>query len=229
MKIGQVFFTILAVVLLSVLAVSGEDVGGGWAKVIESDGITGYIRATQTTNVNEIKAIGTVAAPVAVLEAVLRDDGARTQYSESCIEASRIQIPGLENTKDSYYSYHKIDMPWPFYDRDSVGRIDFMIDEKTGALFVRARATSTDFKVDDYTVRAPLAWAKWILTPQGKNKTVVLYQVIADPGGYLPTFLVNMYSQDLAVKTILGIRKMVKMDKYKDAKSVITTTPWIKE
>jgi hypothetical protein len=229
MRVWKIFFASLLVSLLSVTSASGNDSDGEWEKVDESDGIVGYVRYTSKTNVNEVKAVGVVDAPVAVIEAVLRDDAARTQYSESCIEASRIEIPGLESTKDSYYSYHRIAMPWPMYDRDAVGKIELMIDKATGALLVQTQNISTDFKSEDQdAVRAPLLEGKWVLTPIGKNKTEALYQVLADPGGYLPSFIVNMVSQDLAINTIAGIRKMVKKDKYKNVKTIMTTTPWVR-
>jgi hypothetical protein len=229
MRVWKIFFASLLVGLLSVISAFGNDSGGEWEKVDESDGIVGYVRYTSKTNVNEIKAVGVVDAPVAVIEAVLRDDAARTEYSESCIEASRVEIPGLESTKDTYYSYHRIAMPWPMYDRDAVGKIELMIDKATGALLVQTQNISTDFKTEDQdAVRAPLLTGKWVLTPIGKNKTEALYQVLADPGGYLPSFIVNMVSQDLAINTIAGIRKMVKKDKYKNVKTIMTTTPWVR-
>ena len=229
MRVWQISFAVLVVSLLFLSSASGESPNGEWEKIDEVDGITGYIRLTSESSVNEIKAMGVVDAPVAVIEAVLRDDAARTEYSESCIEASRVEIPGLESTKDSYYSYHRISMPWPLYDRDAVGKIELMIDRTTGALLVQTQNISTDFRTEDQdAVRAPVLAGKWVLTPLGENKTEALYQVLADPGGYLPSFIINMVSQDLAVNTILGIRKMVKKDKYKNVKTIITKTPWIR-
>jgi hypothetical protein len=140
MKIGKVSLTVLMLGLFSVSPGSGEDLNGEWEKIFESEGIIGYVRARQETNINEIKAIGAVDAPVAVLEAVLRDDGARKEYAEGCIAAFRVDIQGFENTKDRFCAYHKVDLPWPLYDRDSVGRIEFMFDETTGALLMQVRA-----------------------------------------------------------------------------------------
>ena len=45
----------------------------GWKKIGESDGIVGYTRPTTKSSVDEIKAVGIVDAPVAVIEAVIRD------------------------------------------------------------------------------------------------------------------------------------------------------------
>ena len=230
MRVWQTFFTALTIGLLlasSAIGAEEAEASSEWEKIAELDGITGYSRSTSRSGVYEIKAIGIMDASVAVIEAVLRDDAARTQYSEKCVEAGKVNLPGLKNTKDTYYVYHKIGMPWPFYDRHGVARAEYRIDEETGALLWQAQSVSANFRDEDwYVLKVPIVDAKWILTPVGENKTRAHYQILADPGGYVPTFVVNIMSEDLAVKTIAGIREMVKKDKYKTAKSVVTTTPW---
>jgi len=47
---------------------------------------------------------------------------------------------------------------------------------------------------------------------------------MSDPGGGLPAFLVSILSHDLGVKTIAGIRRMAKQEKYRQATAVTTTT-----
>lgn len=230
MRVILIYLTILIVGLFSTISPAlGEDLYGEWKEITELDGIIGYARSTSESSVYEIKAIGKVEAPVAVVEAVLRDEAAKPEYTYMCTEGSRVDIPGLKSTKDTYYSYHKVGMPWPFYDRDLVAKVEVRVDEATGALLIDIQSITTDFGTDDgYVVRAPMTRAKWILTPISANETEVLYQILTDPGGYLPAFLVNMFSSDMGVSTIAELRKMVKKDKYKNAKSIVTTTPWIR-
>ena len=229
MKRCPIYLPVLIFGLLCFSSVTGEDIYGEWEKVAESDGIIGYARTTSESSVNEIKAIGTVAASVAVIEAVLRDEAAKPDYTYMCTEGCRVDIPGLKSTRDTYYSYHKVGMPWPFYDRDLVAKVEVMIDEATGALLINIQSISSDFRTDDeYVVRTPITRAKWILTPISEDETEVLYQALADPGGYVPAFLINMFSHNMAISTIAELRKMVKKDKYKNAEAVITTTPWIR-
>ena len=229
MKMCRAYITILMIGLLCISSASGDDLYGEWEEITELDGIIGYARSTSESSVNEIRAIGIVEASVPVIEAVLRDEAAKPEYTYMCTEGSRVDIPGLKSTKDTYHSYHKVGMPWPFYDRDLVAKVEVMVDEATGALLINIQSISTDFKTEDeYVVRAPMTRAKWILTPISKDETEVLYQALADPGGYVPAFLINMFSNDMAVSTIAELRKMVKKDKYKNAKSIVTTTPWIR-
>lgn len=62
------------------------------------------------------------------------------------------------------------------------------------------------------------------LVPKGADKTEVTYQVLGDPGGKLPHFLVSMFTKNYGIKTIAGLRQMVKKDKLKNVKKVVTTT-----
>lgn len=49
---------------------------------------------------------------------------------------------------------------------------------------------------------------------------------VAPPVGRLPKFLVNLFSKKMGVDTIAGLREMVKKEKYRNAKALLTTTPW---
>jgi hypothetical protein len=228
MRIWQIFSAILMIALLSVSSAWGQNLNGEWEKANESDGIIAFTRSPSEDNVHEIMAIGTVDVSVAVVEALLRDVAAQPEYVYLCTEAFVVDIPGLENTKDITYLYSRTGMPWPAYDRDVVVKAECMINEETGALLFQARSISADFKAqDERVVRIPKAIIEFVATPRGENKIELLYHIQMDPGGDLPAFIVNELSEDLAVKTIEGIREMVKKDKYKNAKSIVTTTPWI--
>jgi hypothetical protein len=66
--------------------------------------------------------------------------------------------------------------------------------------------------------------ADYILVPKGPDKTEVTYIALGDPGGNLPSFVVNLLTKNLSIRTIASMREMVKKDKYKNVKSVVTTT-----
>jgi hypothetical protein len=229
MKIWKAIAVVSIISLLTCLSASAEEIEGGWKKVNESEGIVGYTRPSAETSVDEVMAIGIVKAPVPVIEALLRDASAQPEYMFMCSEAYTLQLPGLQTTDDIKFVYNKTDMPWPVNDRYAVFRANHMIDASTGAIRVAVQNISVDFdEKDENAVRMPITIGQCIATPMGENETEVLYQVLADPGGNLPSWLINMLSKNLGVKTIEGIREMVKKDKYKNASEVITRTPWVR-
>ena len=64
------------------------------------------------------------------------------------------------------------------------------------------------------------------LVPKGDAGTEVTYSIEADPSIALAPFILDMLFKTLAYNTILNMREMVKLDAYKNAKSIVTTTPW---
>lgn len=229
MKNWKAMAVVSIISLLICFSASAEEIEGGWKKVNESEGIIGYTRPAQMTSVDEVMAIGIVKASVPVIEALLRDASAQPEYMYMCSEAYKLELPGLRTTDDIKFVYNKTDMPWPVNDRYAVFRAEHMIDVSTGTIRVAVENIPADFdEKDKKAVRMPITIGQCIATPVGENETEVLYQVLADPGGNLPSWLVNMLSENLGVKTIAGIREMVKKDKYKNASEVITTTPWVR-
>ena len=214
-------------VLFCPTATWSETKFGEWVTVSELDGITGYTRSTSLTSVDEVKAVGTVDAPVPVIEALVRDISAQPEYMFKCTEAYRITPPGEEITTDRFYAYNRTGMPWPADDRFGVALVEYTIDRETGAIHIAAREAPVEMKNEPgNAVRMPLVRMTFVITPIGENRSEVLYQVLADPGGNLPSFIVNLFSRNLGIKTIAGIREMVKKENYRGAVSVLTTTPW---
>ena len=196
-----------------------------WNKIGEKNGIVGFTRSTPKSSVDEMKAIGTVDAPVATIEALIRDIAAETEWMYKCSEAAVINTPELKSAGDIIYVYNVTDMPMPVSDRDTVGKAVYTIDKATGTVYIDVNNIQSTYKLDKKKVRMPLVNATYTLVPKGPNKTEVTYTALADPGGNLPAFVVNMLTKNLSIETIAGIRDMVKKDKYKNVKTVMTTTP----
>jgi hypothetical protein len=216
--------TIFIIVINIALAWAIDD---GWKKIGESDGIIGYTRPTNKSSVDEIKAVGIVNAPISVVEAVIRDISVMPQYMFLCKDAFLINTPDMKSAGDIVYFYSLTDLPFPVSDRDVVAKSLWSVDKATGTVYCHAEGVKTTYKQNKNIVRMPFSVIDCTLVPNGANKTKVIYQVIADPGGELPDFLVNMLSKDYGIKTIAGLKRMAKKDKYKNVRSVVTTTPHI--
>jgi len=225
MKIWHFFVLVVLIIIVSSPFSHGEEKYGEWQMVNEVDGIIGYARTTSKSSVREIKAVGIIDAPAAVIEAVIRDFSAQPEYMFMCAEGYKVEIPGYQNTGDVQHLYHRMDMPWPVADRFFIGKTQASIDGEKGSLYLSVQNISCDFKpVEKNMVRMPIVEGQWVLTPAGENKTEVSYQALGDPGGNLPAFLINMITKNMCLETIQGLRKMVRKDKYRNAKFIVTKT-----
>lgn len=215
----------LVVLGVGFLVTGAWAVEGGWKKIGESHGIVGYNRSTPLSSVDEMKGIGMVDVSVAAIEALIRDAPSQKEYMYKCKEAGIIDVPEFKNTTDAYALYNVTSMPYPVKNRLGLCRVEWSIDKSTGTVYCHTVEIKTSADLDNGNVRMPLIKVDYILTPKGQNKTEVTYQALADPGGNVPAFVVNLMTRNLSIQTIAGIRDMVKKDKYKNAKAVVTTTP----
>jgi hypothetical protein len=218
----------LTTFIIGILITAGWAADDGWKKIGESEGIVGYTRPTTRSSVDEIKAVGIVDAPIAVVETVIRNISLMPEYIYLCKEAVLINTPDMKSGGDVIYFYSLTDLPFPVSDRDVVAKSLWSVDKATGAIYCHTEGVKTTYKQDKNVVRMLLSIIDCTLVPKGANKTEVIYQALADPGGELPSFIVNMLTNDYGIKTIAGLRQMVKKDKFRNVKKVVTTTANIK-
>lgn len=196
----------------------------GWTRVGEKNGIVGYTRPTTRSSVDEMKAVGMVEAPVAVIEAVIRDVAAQPEYMFRCTEARIATGPEFKPGKDTTYFLNVTGMPRPLKDRDVLVKADYSLDKATGTLYVHMVGQNTTAMSDGKRVRMPIMIADYILVPKGPSRTEMTYIALAEPGG-IPAFAVNLFCKNLPSATIAGIRELVKKDRYRNAREIVTTTP----
>jgi len=218
------FRLIITSIIFSVMMNVASAADADWKKIWELDSIIGYVRPTSQSSVDEIKAIGIVNAPVAVVEAVIRDVSVMPQYIFLCKEAYLINTSEMKSAGDVIYFYSLTDLPYPVHDRDAVVRSHWSVDKKNGAVYCHAEAIKTTFGQRDNVVRMPLSIIDCTLIPKGSDRTEVIYQALGDPGGELPSSLVSIITRYYGIKTILGLRQMVKKEKYRNVKKVVTKT-----
>jgi len=223
-KIG---FIVMIIMMTTVSALAAGQVGE-WKKVRESEGIIGWSRTNSLSSVDEVRAEGIINAPVAVVEAILRDTPSMTKYMFMCTDAYSLELTGLKNTKDSYHVYFSQGLPWPFEDRYGLGRIDWMLDKSIpGALYVQCNTVNVPFTPPKKnSFRMPIGDVTWNLVPVGNNATKLGYRVLADPAGNLPSAVVNMLMKNVGVTTLKNIRKLAKEEAYRNARVIVTSTPY---
>ena len=194
-----------------------------WSETGKTKGIVSYSRQTQD-GMYETYSAGMVNAPIASIEALLRDVSARPQYVYGCAETTYADIPGLKNTADVHYIYNKTSMPAFLQDRDCVVKSVWTIDKTSGTIYCRSESINSDYRFRANVVRMPKVVTQYTLIPRGSDLTLVICQAMADPGGNIPVFVVNMFTKSLGANMIEGIQKMANRPKYQNAR-IVTTTP----
>ena len=201
-------------VILSFLVAmpAGVIAAGDWKLAIQKDGIEVSIRPVKGSDFNEFMGSAYIDASIDVVYAVLKDIPAATQWMADCKENREIR------KIDEYTSvqFNITKAPWPVSDREALCIVTEKKDEKTGKITIEFHETNDPpVPVGKGNVRMPEISGQWILTPINRDHTKVLYTVKSNPGGYLPKALANMKSKDIPYNTLMGLKMMVKKDKYK--------------
>ncbi len=202
----------------------GATYGQEWKVITRANGIVGYTRPSGFP-IDEVRAVGIVSAPLAALEAVLRDVPAEKRFGYRCAEAYRVDIPGIKNTPDAFPIYYRMDLPYPVQDRDTIWHVHFSYNPDKETLKAELKAMDTSFASQAGIVRMRKGYAAFTLKILDSGQTEVDYTAQCDPGGTLPPFLVNMILKDFAPTTIAKIREVVKDPKYMAATRVMTKAP----
>jgi hypothetical protein len=185
-----------------------------WQQIIDEDGIKVWQREVPGSSIVEFRARGRIQAPLIQVAAVLRNSGREEEWMESCVDSHVVEY----HSAIEAVIYNRTGSPVPFIsDRDLVVEAKTTVLPNRHALRVdfqsvqHARAPSVDG-----VVRMAKVEGHWELARIDANTTEVDYQIQADPGGALPSWLVNWASQRIPFNTIAAMRNQVKKAGYEN-------------
>ncbi len=185
----------------------------GWKPALQRDGIEVSTRAVSGSDLDEFMGTAEIDASVGVIAAVIDDVPAAPEWMADCREARTIR----KIDKNSSVVLNVTKTPWPAYDRETLLKSTKQRDTKTGTvIFAFHSINDPAVPIGRKNVRIPAVEGRWILIPVGKDRTKVTYTVKTSPGGSIPRFIAKQRSRDIPYKTLLGLKKMVKKDKYSD-------------
>jgi hypothetical protein len=98
-----------------------------------------------------------------------------------------------------------IDAPWPVTNREMIVRI--IMQKEDHDLEVSVNAVPYDYPVSDDLVRVAFSQANWKVTKINDRDLSVYYTLRIDPGGSLPTWLVNMAMAEGPYETFRNLRE----------------------
>jgi hypothetical protein len=195
-----------------------------WERVRDDQGIAVHRRKIPGASIHEFRGRGIVDAPMAKVIAVAQDSDRRTEWMDRCVEARTLEKP----TQKSQIAYNRTKGSGLVSDRDAViyGKAIFDIQRKEVRFEFHA-VTYPKVPPRSGIVRMPALKGHWIFqpVPGDPGKTQVEYQVHADPGGYIPTFLVNLVSREIPHKTIVQLRRQVHRASYAELEKAIAGLP----
>ncbi len=181
----------------------------GWEKIdVTDDGITRYRRSVPGTGIVAFRGEAIMEAPLIRVAAVLDNVEREREWMADLVESY-----DLERKSDlDRWEYNRTAAPWPVSDRDFV--IHTIID------FYRAPVESIVIAMQSKenpkkppvpgVVRGELIDSKFILISNGPTQSLFICEILADPKGIIPTFMVNVFQKSWPISTIRALRAQIK-------------------
>lgn len=196
----------------SLRAAEPETSRSEWKLISNKEGVTLYRRDREVTN--ESKAIGEIAAPAAVVHAVLNDVESYASFMPYTVECRVLKRDG-----NSVVAYQRISAPMTS-DRDYTVRMRSRSKPAEGGTsYVSQWEAENKLGPPEKpgVVRVNLCDGSWLLEPTGPNTTRATYTIYTDSGGAIPSFIKNTGSQIGIRKLFAAIRKQARDPKYAKA------------
>jgi hypothetical protein len=183
-----------------------------WKLISNKDGVALYRRQRPASN--ESRAIGEIAAPAAVVHAVINDVESYASFMPYTAECRVLKREG-----NSIVAYQRISAPLTS-DRDYTVKILSSSKPAEGGVSYSSRWEAENAlgpPEKSGVVRVKLCEGSWLLEPAGPNATRATYTIYTDSGGAIPAFIKNTGSQIGIRKMFAAIRKQVRDPKYSKA------------
>ena len=172
---------------------------------ISKDSIVVYTCKSTDSKLKSIKANFTVNAKLSVLAGHLLDvkDYVKWQYNV-------IHTEVIQKISESEMIYHsEVEAPWPLSNREVVMHLKITQDPMTKVMIFETTSVPGFIPENDDLVRVKRSHVKWVVTPISNNELKVDYSFEADPGGSIPSWIINLSLAEGPYQTFRNIKKRI--------------------
>ncbi|MBI4575252.1 MAG: hypothetical protein HY722_03210 [Planctomycetes bacterium] len=180
---------------------------GPWEEVRRESGVTVSRREVDGTPIVAFKGEGLIDASLEKVLGVLADNEHRTEWVDRLAQSVVLERP----SPWEFIVYQRFALPFPMSDRDYVYRARVHREEGTGRVLVEMASEEHPDAPATAGVRARLHRSAYALeSVEGGSRTRVEVEILTDPRGWVPAWLVNLIQESWPLNTLQGIRAQVQ-------------------
>jgi hypothetical protein len=190
-----------------------------WKKFDDVDEVTLYKAEVPGNDVVAFRGETIINAPIERLISAFGDQKRKPEWMHDLLKVVTVQK--FSKTKKIEY-YHSA-APWPLDERDFLymSEFDYFSKEKTFVLNLK-NVTHKDYPVKKGIVRAMLYESNYFISKtDDPKKTKIAAEILFDPMGAVPKWVVNFVQKAWPVNTLNGLRKLMKDETFKTNNQVI--------
>lgn len=177
---------------------------GTWERVEAGEVVT-LLREVEGSAIKEGVALALVDAPAARVFRVVTDNESFEEFMPHVRESE------VERAADgAVINYQLLEVPFAG-DRHYRIRVDNGVERETGGPVYYSRWTYVPGSGNIIDTRG-----SWTLVPRGAGRTLAVYRVLTDPGGKIPSWIVNLASHRALDSLVEAVRRRVPDPRYGD-------------
>jgi hypothetical protein len=181
---------------------------GNWELKKKGEGVEIYTRKAAVGNIKEIRVLCQLDASEAQFINTLKDIPG---YSEWVYSNKKSYVLKAVTTDKIIY-YTQCHLPWPIKDRDLITELN--IEPTPQVLNVTVKCLPQYLPKNTDFIRVPYSLAKWKVTTIADNKLNVDYTFSVDPGGSIPSWILNATMAIGPYNTFVKLKEIIKTRKY---------------
>ncbi len=190
---------------------SGPVIAEEWKLGKNSDGISIFTRKTDQSSIEQFRGTVKIESSMAAAVALIQDMDSVQKW----IHYSKSGKTLTKNGKSSL-TYTITNLPWPLNNRDIVVN-NTLTQSNDGTVTIKFEGAPDSYPVTENMIRIRKLTGDWVLVPAENHMVSVTYTVLSEPGGRIPSWVVNMGIVDQPFITLQNMRKMVKNSPWKEA------------
>ena len=205
---------LVGLALAAFAVVAGEFEDEGWQRVKEGDGVVVYKRDVADSPYDESLAQTSVTTRLSAAVALITDGDNLAQWVDTVTESRTLETVSPTQA----YTYTVSGAPWPIKDRDAIALSRVEQDEATLVVTIHSAGKPDYIEERQGMVRVSKVESTWTLTPQPGGVVAITFRVHHEPGGDLPSWLINSLVTDQPYKTLRNLRALLEHPNvYQDA------------
>ena len=207
-SMNKVFF----ILILLVLKMGSASAQTNWKLSTEKEGIKIYTSMVPDSKIKAIKVECNLNATPSQVVALVMDVNTAPDWVYHVKSAKLVK----QVSASELYYYSEVSLPWPAANRDFVAHLTVSQDPDTKVVTIDGPAVPGFVPIKKGIVRIGNSIGKWIITPLGPDQVNVEYSIHVDPGGALPSWLVNMFATEAPLKIFESLRMQLQKSAYKN-------------
>lgn len=180
-----------------------------WEFRKEEEGIKAYTRTREGIKFNEYKVTMTLDATINEMLSLFKD-----------FDTYASIFPGTEDHKvyldepTRHITYARLDIPFPARDRDIVFDNVLSYDATRKILSIDIQCIPDKYETNGRLIRITNCDGGWEIQDIGNGQVSVKHNMIVDPAGFAPAFIVNAKTIDDPIKTLKSMREHLSTHPY---------------